>query len=303
MKVLVTGSTGLVGSLLARELRGAGYTVCRLLRPASSPGIRRSPEGPDVCWDPITGELGAAAVGADAVVNLAGASVADGRWTTDRKRLLRSSRVDTTRALVQALAKLDAPPRVLVSASGIGYYGSRGDETLDEQSSAGDDFLSDLAKDWEAEALKAEVLGARVVCLRFGVILAKDRGALPKIARPFRYGVGGRLGSGRHWMSWVAIEDVVAILRLALENKTIRGPLNVVSPQPVRNADFTSCLARVLHRPAWFPAPAFALRMVLGEMADALLLSSQRVEPAYLKNLGYPFLQPELESALRAILS
>ena len=302
MKVLVTGSTGLVGSLLARELRGAGYTVCRLLRPASSSGIRRSPEGLDVNWDPITGELGAAAVGADAVVNLAGASVADGRWTTDRKRLLRSSRVDTTRALVQALAKLDAPPRVLVSASGIGYYGSRGDETLDEQSAAGDDFLSDLAKDWEAEAFKAEVLGARVVCLRFGVILAKDRGALPKIARPFRYGVGGRLGSGRHWMSWVALEDVAAVLRLALENKTIRGPINVVSPQPVRNADFTSCLARVLHRPAWFPAPAFALRMVLGEMADALLLASQRVEPAYLKNLGYQFLQPELEAALRAIL-
>jgi uncharacterized protein (TIGR01777 family) len=236
------------------------------------------------------------------VVNLAGASVADGRWTSERKRLLRSSRVDTTRALLQALAKFDPPPQVLVSASGIGYYGSRGDETLDEQSSAGDDFLSDLAKDWEAEALRAEVLGARVVCLRFGVILARDRGALPKIARPFQYGVGGSLGSGRHWMSWVAVEDVVAILRLALENKTIRGPLNVVSPQPVRNADFTSCLARVLHRPAWFPAPAFALRMVLGEMADALLLASQRVEPAYLKNLGYPFLQPDLETALRAIL-
>ena len=302
MKVLVTGSTGLVGSLLARELRGAGYTVCRLLRPASSPGIRRSPEGPDVCWDPITGELGAAAVGADAVVNLAGASVADSRWTSERKRLLRSSRVDTTRALVQALAKFDPPPRVLVSASGIGYYGSRGDETLDEQSSAGDDFLSDLAKDWEAEALKAEVLGARVVCVRFGVILARERGALPKIVRPFQYGVGGSLGSGRHWMSWVALEDVAAVLRLALENKTIRGPINVVSPQPVRNADFTSCLARVLHRPAWFPAPAFALRMVLGEMADALLLASQRVEPAYLKNLGYRFLQPDLETALRAIL-
>src|SRR6516164_6016969 len=302
MKVLVTGSTGLVGSSLGNELRGAGYTVCRLLRPASSPGIRRSPEGLDVNWDPITGELGAAAVGADAVVNLAGASVADSRWTSERKRLLRSSRVDMTRALVQALAKLNAPPRVLVSASGIGYYGSRGDETLDEQSTAGDDFLSDLSKDWEAEALRAEVLGARVVCLRFGVILAKDRGALPKIARPFQYGVGGSLGSGRHWMSWVAIEDVVAILRLALENKTVRGPLNVVSPQPVRNADFTSCLARVLHRPAWFPAPAFALRMVLGEMADALLLASQRVEPAYLKNLGYRFLQPDLETALRAIL-
>jgi uncharacterized protein (TIGR01777 family) len=197
---------------------------------------------------------------------------------------------------------MDERPRVLVSASGIGYYGSRGDETLDEQSTAGDDFLSDLSKDWEAEAFKAEVLGVRVVCVRFGVILARDRGALPRIVRLFHYGVGGSLGSGRHWMSWVALNDVMAILRLALENKTMRGALNVVSPQPVRNAEFTSCLARVLHRPAWLPAPAFALRMVFGEMADALLLASQRVEPAYLKKLGYQFLQPELEPALRAIL-
>jgi len=303
MKVLISGSTGLIGSSLASELQRAGHTVCRLIRPASSAGAVQGSEGFDVGWDPATGELGAAAVGADAVVNLGGASVAKGRWTPKRKQLLRSSRVDTTRALVQALAKMAAPPRALVSASASGYYGNRGDETLIEQSTPGNDFPADLARDWEAEAIKAEVLGIRVVCVRFGVVLGRDGGALPMITRPFRLGLGGRLGSGRQWMSWVALQDAVAILRLAIENGSVRGALNVVSPQPVRNADFTTCLANVLHRPALIPAPAFALRIVMGEMADALLLASQRVEPAYLKKLGYPFLQPELESALRAILS
>jgi uncharacterized protein (TIGR01777 family) len=303
MKVLITGSTGFVGSSLVSELKRAGHTVCRLIRPASSAGAVRGSEGFDVGWDPATGELGPAAVGADAVVNLGGASVAKGRWTPKRKQLLRSSRVDTTRALVQALAKMAARPRALVSASGIGYYGNRGDETLYEQSAPGNDFPADLARDWEAEAIKAEVLGIRVVCVRFGVVLGRDGGALPMITRPFRLGFGGRLGSGRQWMSWVALQDAVSILRLAIENGSVRGPLNAVSPQPVRNADFTSCLANVLHRPALFPAPAFALRIVMGEMADALLLASQRVEPAYLKRLGYAFLQPELESAFRAILS
>jgi uncharacterized protein len=303
MKVLITGSTGLVGRSLVGELQRAGHTVGRLIRPVSSTGAVRGSGGFDVSWDPATGELGAAATGADAVVNLAGASVATGRWTPERKRLLRSSRVDTTRALVQALAKLAPRPRVLVSASGIGYYGNRGDETLNEQSAPGNDFPADLAKDWEAEAAKAEALGIRVVCVRFGVILGRDGGALPIIVRPFRFGLGGRLGSGKQWMSWVALRDAVAILRLALDNGTVRGPLNVVSPRPVRNADFASCLASVLHRPAFLPAPAFALRLVIGEMADALLLASQRVEPANLEKLGYPFRQPELESALRAILS
>lgn len=302
MKVLITGSTGLVGSSLVSGLKRAGHTACRLLRPASSAGVGRSTHGLDAGWDPATGELGLAATGADAVVNLAGASVAHGRWTEQRKRLLRSSRVETTRALVQAVSKMAPRPRVLVSASAIGYYGDRGDETLNEQSSPGNDFLSDLAKDWEAEALKAEALGLRVVCVRFGVILAREGGALPKMTRPFQFGLGGPLGSGRQWMSWVALEDAVATLRLALENGAVRGPLNAVSPQPVRNADFTSCLAKVLHRPSLFAAPAFALRFALGEMADALLLASQCVEPAYLKRLGYQYLQPELESALKAAL-
>ena len=303
MKILVTGSTGLVGSALASELKRAGHTVCRLVRPGTSADAIRGSEGFDVRWDPATGELGAAAVGADAVVNLAGASIAEGRWTPKRKKVLRTSRVETTRALVNALAKMAARPRVIVSASAIGYYGSRGDEILNEESPPGNNFLSDVAKEWESEAEKAEAMGIRVVRARFGVILSKEGGALPKMARPIQFGAGGRIGSGQQWMSWITREDVVAVLRFALENGSIRGPINVVSPQSVRNAEFTAVLAKTLHRPAFFPAPAFALRLMLGEMADALLLSSQRVVPAQLQAFGYHFLHPDLAIALKSIYS
>jgi len=303
MKILVTGSTGLVGTALTRELQRAGHTVCRLVRPGTSPQALGSAKGFDVNWNPVTGELGGAAVGADAVVNLAGASIADGRWTPQRKELLRTSRTDTTRALVAALAKMAARPRVLVSASATGYYGNRSDEVLTEDSRPGTDFLSEIAKDWEAEAVKAEALGIRAVRARFGVILAKHGGALPQMMRPFQFGVGGRIGTGRQWMSWISLDDTVAILRLALENEHIRGPINVVSPQPVTNAEFTEVLATTLHRPALFPAPAFVLRLILGEMADALLLSSQRVFPAQLQKFNYVFLQPDLRAALAALLT
>jgi len=235
-------------------------------------------------------------------VNLAGASIADGRWTTQRKELLCSSRIATTRALVGALAKMNARPSVLVSASAIGYYGDRGDETLTEESKAGGDFLSGLAQEWEAEALKARALGIRVVLVRFGIILAREGGALPKMMLPFKIGVGGKLGSGQQWMSWVALEDVVGILRLVIENASLRGAVNIVSPQPLQNAEFTYVLAQAMHRPALFPAPAFALRLALGEMADALLLSSQRVLPGALEKLGYRFLHADLTSALAAVL-
>jgi uncharacterized protein len=302
MKILVTGSTGLVGTALANELKHDGHTVCRLVRPDTKVEATRGPEGFDVKWDSATGELGGAAVGADAVVNLAGASIAEGRWTPERKKQLRTSRVDNTRALVNALAKMAARPRVLLSASAVGYYGNRGDEMLREESGPGSDFLGELAKDWEAEANKAEALGIRVVLSRFGVILAKTGGALPTMARPFRLGAGGRLGSGQQWMSWITLADVIAILRLALENGAMRGAVNVVSPEPVRNTDFTRTLAKALHRPALFPAPAFALRLALGEMADALLLSSLRVVPEKLDKLGYRFVNPDLEGALASVL-
>jgi len=300
MKILITGSTGLVGTALAQDLQRAGHTVCRLVRPGTSPG--NSP-GFDVNWNPATGELGGAAVGADAVVNLAGASIAEKRWTPQRKQLLRSSRVDTTRALVQALAKMSARPRVLVSASATGIYGNRGDETLTESSQTGNDFLSEIAKEWESEALKAEALGIRVVRARFGVILSKQGGALAQMMRPFQFGVGGKIGPGTQWLSWIALDDVTAILRLSIENANITGALNVVSPQPLTNAKFTGLLAKSLHRPALFPAPAFALRVILGEMADALLLASQRVLPAQLQKLNYQFSHPDLSAALAAILN
>jgi uncharacterized protein len=302
MKILITGSTGLVGTALTQDLRRAGHTVCRLVRPDTSAQSTGNSQGFDVNWNPGTGELGGAAVGADAVVNLAGASIADKRWTPQRKQLLRSSRVDTTRALVQALAKMSARPRVLVSASATGYYGNRGDETLTEASQPGNDFLSGIAKEWESEALKAEALGIRVVRARFGVILAKHGGALPQMTRPFQFFAGGKIGPGTQWLSWITLDDVVAILRSALENANITGPLNVVSPQPVTNANFTKILSAALHRPALLPAPAFALRLALGEMADALLLSSQRVQPAQLQKLNYQFQHPDLATALATIM-
>lgn len=301
MKILMTGSTGFVGTALCQDLQGAGHTVCRLVRPGTPAVKTRGADGFDVNWNPATGELGGAAVGADVVVNLAGASIAQGRWTEARKKLLLASRVDTTRALVQALSKMAARPRVLVSASGIGYYGSCGDQVLTEESPPGQDFLSGLGKEWEAEAVKAEALGIRVVCARFGVILAKHGGALPQMVRPFLWGVGGRIGSGEQWMSWTTLQDVVGIMRFALENGAVRGPLNVVSPQPVRNAEFTKVLAKTLHRPTFFPAPAFALRLLLGEMADELLLSSQRALPAQLETLGYRFQHADLPRALAAV--
>jgi uncharacterized protein (TIGR01777 family) len=301
MKILVTGSSGLVGTALVSALARGGHTVCRLVRPHSAGG-EGAKEGFVVAWNPATGELGGAGVGADAVVNLAGASIADGRWTAQRKALLRSSRIDTTRELVGALTKMNARPSVLVSASAIGYYGDRGDETLTEDSKRGGNFLAGLAQEWEAEALKAEALGIRVVLGRFGIVLAREGGALPKMMLPFKIGLGGKLGSGRQWMSWVTLEDVVGILRFAIENPPVRGAINIVSPQPLQNLEFTKVLAEAMRRPALFPAPTFALRLALGEMADALLLSSQRVLPRAIEKLGYRFLHADLPTALKSLV-
>jgi hypothetical protein len=306
MKILVTGSTGLVGTALVGSLAREGHTVCRLIRPGTiekdTAEERGGAGGFGVSWNPETGELGGAGVGPDAVVNLSGAPIAEGRWTAKRKELIRASRIDATRALVNALAKMNVRPSVLVSASAIGIYGNRGDEELSDDSAPGSDFLSVIARDWEAEASKAEALGIRVVLARFGIILARHGGALPQIVRPFKYGAGGRISSGQQWMSWVALEDVVQAIRFAIEKNTVRGTINVTAPNPVRNVDFTKALASVVHRPALFPAPAFALRLALGEMADALLLASQRVLPKRLEQLGFQFHYPHLGSALSSVL-
>jgi uncharacterized protein (TIGR01777 family) len=297
MKVLVSGSSGLVGTALCRALQADGHSAVSLVRPGSPA------RAGDVRWDPTTGELDlAAAEGAAAVVHLAGASIAGGRWNEGRKRVLRDSRVDATRRLVTALGKLKARPAVLVSASAIGYYGDRGDEELTEQSAPGNDFLAQVARDWEAEAFRAEQAGIRTVCLRFGVILAANGGALAKMLPPFRMGVGGRIGSGQQWMSWLTLEDAVGMVRHALDDAKLRGPVNGVAPSPARNADFTRALGQAVHRPTIFPMPAFAARLAFGEMADALLLSSQRVVPERLQAAGYVFRHPNLPGALQAVL-
>ncbi|MGB9333614.1 MAG: TIGR01777 family oxidoreductase [Candidatus Acidiferrales bacterium] len=297
MRILMTGASGLVGTALATELRVAGATVSRFVRPGAPAAAG------DVAWNPETAEMNlAAAEGADVVVNLAGASIGGGRWTARRKVLLRSSRVDLTERLVAGLGRLKKPPSILVSASAIGYYGDRGEEPLTEASASGKDFLATISRDWEAAAMKAEQFGMRTVIARFGIVLAKNGGALPQMLTPFKMGVGGRIGSGKQWMSWVALDDAVGAIRLAIGDGAVRGPLNVVAPNPVRNADFTRVLARVLRRPAIFPAPAFALRLMLGEMADALLLSSQRVVPQELSERGFRFQYADLESALRRAL-
>jgi len=298
MKVLISGGSGLVGAALTESLRSEGHTVARLVRPdgAASAG--------DIRWDPASGFVNLDAMeAADAVVNLNGASIGGGRWTPARKKILRASRVDSTRFLVESLERLKQKPRVFISASAIGYYGNRGDEILTESSASGNEFLAALCRDWEAEALRAQSNGIRTVITRFGVILSSNGGALRQMLTPFKLGLGGRLGSGKQWMSWVALDDVIGILRAALSNEQASGPVNVVAPNPVQNSEFTRVLASVLHRPAIFPAPAFALRLAIGEMADALLLSSQRVQSERSPAAGYAFRYENLEPALHAILA
>ena len=295
MKILISGSSGLIGTAATTALKSDGHNVVHLVRPGktTNPG--------DIQWDPMRATVDVAGLeGIDVVIHLSGAGIADGRWTEERKQLLRSSRIDTTRVLVDSLSRLKQKPRLLIVASAIGYYGSRGDEILTESSTTGTDFLALVCRDWEAEASRAAERGIRTVMLRFGVVLSGKGGALPKMLPPFKLGVGGRLGSGQQWMSWIAIEDVVGIFRHTIANEQVSGPVNVVAPNPVRNEEFTRLLAGMLHRPAIFPAPAFVLRLAMGEMADAVLLSSDRVKPEQMLAAGYKFRFEILEPALRA---
>lgn len=301
MKIIVTGSTGLVGTALVRSLLAEGHQVTRMVRGGAQ--TFRAPGTSAVSWDPSKGTVNAAELeGHDAAVHLAGEPIA-GRWTEEKKRRIRESRVKSTRLLAETLAGLKDKPRVLVSASAIGFYGDRGGEVLHEESASGDDFLSEVCREWEKAALPASQAGIRVVHLRIGIVLSARGGALAQMLTPFKFGLGGPIGGGRQYMSWVALDDVVGIIRHALTHEEVRGPVNTVAPQPVTNAEFVKALGRALNRPAVLPMPAFALRLALGrEMADALLLGGARVEPARLKATGYQFAYPELEGALRHVL-
>ena len=296
MKILISGSHGLVGTALIKALEPEGHEIYRLVRhyPGSHSEIEWSPDRYSIALSLIEGF--------DAVVHLAGESIAEGRWTDEKKKRIRESRVKGTKLLSDALANLTQPPKTLISASAIGYYGDRDDELLTEESAPGNDFLSEVCKEWEAATSHATTMGIRVVNTRFGIILDKEGGALKKMLPVFRMGIGGRIGSGKQWMSWIALDDVIGALKFALTNQSLTGPVNYVAPKPVRNAEFTKALGHALSRPTILPIPAFGVRFAFGEMADALLLSSQRVEPSRLTKAGYQFEYSDLDSALKHVL-
>ncbi|MFQ5989486.1 MAG: TIGR01777 family oxidoreductase [Candidatus Methylomirabilales bacterium] len=300
--VLVSGATGFIGRGLCHTLkeRGLTFTACSR-RPDRAksllPGVKEAYR-----WRPKLESAPLAAIqGAQAVVHLAGETVA-GRWTKDKKKAIRESRIVGTRNLVDAIGDAKSKPGVLVCASAVGYYGSRGDEELTEDSGPGDDFLAELCQAWEAEAKRAEEFGVRVVMLRTGVVLGLGGGALQQMLLPFKMGLGGPVGNGRQWMPWVSLDDVIGIILHAIGVADIKGPVNVTAPHPVRNAEFAKTLGKVLHRPAFLPAPTFVLKILLGEFAD-VLLSSQRILPKRIQQSGYAFRHPTLEAALPAILA
>lgn len=294
MRIAITGASGLIGTALTPFLTAQGHTVVPISRRALPGGIR---------WDPAAGRLDARSFeGLDAVIHLAGENIADQRWSAARKAALVSSRVGPTRLLAQTLAGLADPPRVLISASAIGIYGDRGDEILTEAATTASDFLGSLGTAWEAAAEPARTAGIRVVHPRFGIVLSREGGALAKMLPTAELGVGGPLGNGRQWMSWIALDDALGVLQHLLVHQEITGPVNAVSPESVRNAEFAKTLGRVLGRPALLPVPALALKLLFGEMADAALLASSRVAPAVLEQSGYTFRYPNLEVALRHLL-
>jgi len=297
MRVLVTGASGLIGSALVPLLGRQGHEVSRL--------VRRSPRGAsEILWDPGGGTVDRAALeGFDAVIHLAGESIVSGRWTRDRKARIRGSRVRGTRFLSESLARLERPPRALISASAIGYYGDRGDEILHEGSGPGQGFLARLSLEWEDATEPAAARGIRVVLPRIGLVLAPAGGLLQRLLPIFRVGLGGPIGRGRAWWSWIALDDLIGIFEFALYREELRGAANAVAPRPASNAEFTRTLGRVLSRPALLPVPPSALRVAFGEMANEALLSSARAEPARLKEAGYSFRFPELDGALRHVLA
>jgi len=295
MKVLIAGASGLVGSALIPALEAEGAEVTRLVRTSAGAG--------EIEWHPNNDRIDPTKLeGSDAVINLAGENIAGGRWTDDVKRKIHDSRVNGTHLLSEAIAGLKQPPKVFLCASATGFYGDRDDEILDEQSDSGGGFLAGVCREWEQATEPAAAGGVRTVNLRFGPILAREGGMLAKLLTPFKMGMGGKVGSGKQYISWVAIDDVVNAIKLALKDETIRGPLNIVSPHPVTNEEFTKTLGHVLSRPTALSVPAFAARLAFGEMADEMLLTSQRVIPKKLNDAGFEFEHPELEGAFRKYL-
>lgn len=297
MRIVVSGASGLVGSALVPSLEVAGHEVIRLVRTSTgkTPG--------EAVWNPAAGTLDPAVIdGADAVINLNGRSIAEGRWNSTVKGELRSSRLDSTGTLAQSIGNSQNPPRLLINASAVGYYGDRGDEALDEGSAIGAGFLAELSRDWEKAALAARSERTRVALLRLGVVVARE-GALGKMLAPFKLGLGGPIGSGRQFWPWIGIEDVCGIIDFILGHEEIEGPVNAVALQELRCSEFARTLGKVLSRPAFLPMPAFAARLALGEMAESLLLASQRVRPQVLEDHGYAFKRPSLEEAIRSALS
>jgi uncharacterized protein len=297
MKILITGATGMIGTALIAALKKEGHDTARLLRSGPAAGM-------DVLWDPSAGRIHLTGLeGFDAVVHLAGESIASGRWTPARKARIRQSRVNGTQLLAESLAKLQRPPKVLVSASAIGYYGDRGNTVLTEDSSPGTGFLSEVCRSWEAATEPAAGTGIRVVHVRTGIVLSTRGGALVAMLLPFRLGVGGKVGTGEQYMSWISLTDHCRVILYAIQTGQIHGAVNAVSPNPVTNTVFTKALGAALHRPTLFPLPAFAARIMLGEMADALLLASTRVQPARLQSSGFTFHDRDIGPVLKHILA
>jgi len=297
MDIAVTGASGLIGSALVEALAGAGHRVARVVR------TQPRPESADIYWNPDKAYVDTPKLdGADAVVHLAGESIAE-RWSPDKKVRIHASRVRGTQLIAEAARQVTRPPQVLVSASAIGYYGNRGAEILREESAPGSGYLPEVCRDWEAATEVASRAGIRVVHIRTGIVLSTKGGALSKMLPPFRMGAGGKIGSGKQYMSWIALDDLVGVILHVIQNTAIHGAVNAVAPHPVTNREFTKTLGKVLSRPTIAPLPAFAVKLLFGEMGEELLLSSQRVEPARLIGSGFSFRYPGLEEALRHALS
>lgn len=294
MRILTTGASGLIGKALQSSFKEKGYEMLLASRSESK-------DEQHIHWNTSTGfaeEDLPRLEGLDAVVHLAGENVSGLRWTDEKKKSIRDSRVFGTRTMIEAFAKIENKPKVFISGSAIGFYGDRDDEEVTETSPAGKTFLANVCKEWEAESRRAEDMGIRTVLLRTGIVLSKDGGALATMLTPFKLGIGGVVGSGKQWMSWVSLDDVVAIINSALDNENLRGAVNVTSPNPVTNEEFTKTLGSVLYRPTFLPIPEFAVNLVLGEMGDALLLASTKVIPKRLIEAGYEFKYTELKSAI-----